>query len=181
MRDGFRQSVSQPEIDLQGVESIEVLKGPASALYGRFEPGGVVNFVSKRPYGASSGEAFVVGGSNAYLRGGLDVNAPVTADGAVLARLNVGYENADSHRELVDNEQLYISPVVEWRPDADTIHDLRHTYASDGVLAGEGLPMIGKLLGHTQVQTTARYAHLADHPVREAATRIAGRLASALG
>lgn len=36
-------------------------------------------------------------------------------------------------------------------------------------------------LGHTQVQTTARYAHLADHPVREAATRIAGRLASALG
>ena len=120
LRDGFRQSVSQPEIDLQGVESIEVLKGPASALYGRFEPGGVVNFVSKRPYGASSGEAFVVGGSNAYLRGGLDVNAPVTADGAVLARLNVGYENADSHRELVDNEQLYISPVVEWRPDADT-------------------------------------------------------------
>lgn len=61
------------------------------------------------------------------------------------------------------------------------IHDLRHTYASDGVLAGEGLPMIGKLLGHTQVQTTARYAHLADHPVREAATRIAGRLAMALG
>lgn len=120
LRDGFRQSVSQPEIDLQGVESIEVLKGPASALYGRFEPGGVVNFVSKRPYGASGGEAFVVGGSNAYWRGGLDVNAPVTADGAVLARLNVGYENADSHRDLVDNEQLYISPVVEWRPDADT-------------------------------------------------------------
>jgi len=61
------------------------------------------------------------------------------------------------------------------------IHDLRHTFASDGVLGGEGLPMIGKLLGHTQVQTTARYAHLADNPVKEAATRIAGRLAAALG
>jgi len=120
LRDGFRQSVSQPEIDLQGVESIEVLKGPASALYGRFEPGGVVNFVSKRPYGSSGGEAFIVGGSNAYWRGGLDVNVPLTADGTVLARLNVGYENADSHRDLVDNEQLFISPVVEWRPDADT-------------------------------------------------------------
>ncbi|TFW11004.1 TonB-dependent siderophore receptor [Brevundimonas intermedia] len=120
LRDGFRQSVSQPEIDLQGVESIEVLKGPASALYGRFEPGGVVNFVSKRPYAESGGEAFIVGGSNAYWRGGLDVNAPLTADGTVLARLNVGYENADSYRDLVDNEQLYISPVVEWRPDADT-------------------------------------------------------------
>ncbi|MFX4673876.1 TonB-dependent receptor plug domain-containing protein, partial [Acinetobacter baumannii] len=59
LRDGFRQSVSQPEIDLQGVESIEVLKGPASALYGRFEPGGVINFVSKRPYSEVGGEAFV--------------------------------------------------------------------------------------------------------------------------
>ena len=40
------------------------------------------------------------------------------------------------------------------------IHDLRHTFASTAVAAGQGLPMIGKLLGHTQVQTTARYAHL---------------------
>ena len=40
------------------------------------------------------------------------------------------------------------------------IHDLRHTFASAAVAAGQGLPMIGKLLGHTQVATTARYAHL---------------------
>lgn len=120
LRDGFRQSVSQPEIDLQGVESIEVLKGPASALYGRFEPGGVINFVSKRPYADAGGEAFIVGGSNSYWRGGLDVNAPLTADSTILGRLNVGYENADSHRDLIDNEQLFISPVVEWRPDAAT-------------------------------------------------------------
>ena len=40
------------------------------------------------------------------------------------------------------------------------IHDLRHSFASRALALGEGLPMIGKLLGHTQVQTTARYAHL---------------------
>ena len=45
------------------------------------------------------------------------------------------------------------------------IHDLRHTYASGAVSMGESLPMIGKLLGHTQVQTTARYAHLQDAPM----------------
>ncbi|MDO5622912.1 MAG: tyrosine-type recombinase/integrase [Paracoccus sp. (in: a-proteobacteria)] len=45
------------------------------------------------------------------------------------------------------------------------IHDLRHTFASGGLLVGESLPVIGKLLGHTQVQTTARYAHLAADPV----------------
>jgi integrase len=61
------------------------------------------------------------------------------------------------------------------------IHDLRHTFASGGLLVGEGLPMIGKLLGHTQVQTTARYAHIADAPVKAAATRIANRLAAELG
>jgi integrase len=48
------------------------------------------------------------------------------------------------------------------------IHDLRHTFASAAVAAGQRLPMIGKLLGHTQVQTTARYAHLAADPVRAA-------------
>jgi integrase len=60
------------------------------------------------------------------------------------------------------------------------IHDLRHTFASGGLLVGEGLAMIGKLLGHTQVQTTARYAHLASDPVKQAATKISDRLALAL-
>jgi integrase len=60
------------------------------------------------------------------------------------------------------------------------IHDLRHTFASGGLLVGEGLAMIGQLLGHTQVQTTARYAHLAADPVKQAATKISDRLALAL-
>ena len=61
------------------------------------------------------------------------------------------------------------------------IHDLRHSFASGALLVGEGLPMIGKLLGHTQVQTTARYAHLANDPVKSAANRIAGRIAEVVG
>ena len=61
------------------------------------------------------------------------------------------------------------------------LHDLRHSFASGGLLVGEGLPMIGKLLGHSQVQTTARYAHLADDPVKAAADRIAGRIAEVAG
>ena len=61
------------------------------------------------------------------------------------------------------------------------IHDLLHTFVSGGLLVGEGLPMIGKLLGHTQVQTTARYAHLANDPVKSAANRIASRIAEVAG
>jgi integrase len=60
------------------------------------------------------------------------------------------------------------------------IHDLRHTFASTAVAAGQGLPMIGKLLGHTQVQTTARYAHLAVDPVKAAADQVSSTIAAAL-
>ena len=52
------------------------------------------------------------------------------------------------------------------------IHDLRHSFASRALALGEGLTMIGKLLGHTQVQTTARYAHLARDTVKASAARI---------
>jgi len=61
------------------------------------------------------------------------------------------------------------------------LHDLRHSYASGGLLVGEGLTMIGKLLGHNKVETTARYAHLANDPMKAAANRIASRIADIAG
>ena len=67
------------------------------------------------------------------------------------------------------------------RLDGVRIHDLRHSYASGGLLVGEGLPMIGKLLGHNHVHTTARYAHLANDPLKSAANRIASRIADVSG
>lgn len=60
------------------------------------------------------------------------------------------------------------------------IHDLRHTFASTAVASGQGLPMIGKLLGHTQVQTTARYAHLAADPIKDAADQVSSTIAASL-
>jgi integrase len=60
------------------------------------------------------------------------------------------------------------------------IHDLRHTFASAAAGAGQGLPMIGKLLGHTQVATTARYAHLAADPVKAAAEQVSSEIAKAV-
>ena len=53
------------------------------------------------------------------------------------------------------------------------IHNLRHSYASRALALGESLPMIGRLLGHKQIETTARYAHLARDSAQEAAERVA--------
>ena len=64
--------------------------------------------------------------------------------------------------------------------DGVRIHDLRHSFASRALALGEGLPMIGKLLGHTQVQTTARYAHLARDTVKASAARIGDSIDSDL-
>jgi integrase len=60
------------------------------------------------------------------------------------------------------------------------LHDLRHTYASFGAGGGLGLPIIGKLLGHTQASTTQRYAHLDNDPLRRASEHIGGTIAAAL-
>ena len=60
------------------------------------------------------------------------------------------------------------------------IHDLRHSYASRALALGESLPMIGRLLGHRQIETTARYAHLAQESVHASAEHIAGSLAKDL-
>ena len=60
------------------------------------------------------------------------------------------------------------------------IHDIRHTYASFGVNNGHNLAVVGKLLGHSKIQTTQRYAHLADDPLRQANEQIGSGLAASL-
>jgi len=64
--------------------------------------------------------------------------------------------------------------------DGVRLHDLRHTLASNAAEAGVSLQAIGKLLGHSQVSTTAGYAHLTDDPMRATAERVQGRIAAAL-
>jgi integrase len=61
------------------------------------------------------------------------------------------------------------------------MHDLRHSFASVGIMDGISLARVGKLLGHALPETTARYAHLADTAIADAASRVSGSIAAALG
>ena len=85
----------------------------------------------------------------------------------------VGRKRGTHMRDLSDAWE-----TVRKRADLEDVrlHDLRHSYASRALALGESLPVIGKLLGHTQVETTARYAHLARDSVRESAARIAASI-----
>ena len=90
---------------------------------------------------------------------------------------------------MVRAEWIYTLPLPRWRwrritkkagLDEVRIHDLRHTFASFGAGAGLSLPIIGKMLGHTQAQTTQRYAHLAADPVKQATEAVSGNIAAAM-
>ena len=72
--------------------------------------------------------------------------------------------------------------IVRKRAELEDVrlHDLRHTFASRALALGESLPVIGKLLGHSQVETTARYAHLTRDSVRESAARISASIGADL-
>ena len=99
--------------DLSGIESVEVLKGPRAALYGRGEPGGTINLVTKRPTFESAGEVrFSVGSFDTY-RTDVDWTTPVSDTVAV--RLVGFYEDADSFRDTVETRKRGASPSLAWR------------------------------------------------------------------
>src|SRR5215475_1553433 len=86
----------------------------------------------------------------------------------------------DPEKPRADLKRPWEAVARRARLDAVRLHDLRHTYASFGAGGGLGLPIIGKLLGHTQPSTTQRYAHLDADPLRRASEDIAGRIAAAM-
>jgi integrase len=81
---------------------------------------------------------------------------------------------------LVNLEKPWLAIRKAAGLDDVRMHDLRHCFASVAASSGLGLPIIGKMLGHSQPQTTQRYAHLASDPVKAAAASVAGTIAAAM-
>lgn len=88
------------------------------------------------------------------------------------------FPGEDPEKPLQEIKRFWTRVCLDARLDDCRIHDLRHTYASILASAGLSLPVIGALLGHTQPNTTARYSHLFDDPLREATDRVGAFLGS---
>ncbi|MDF5721857.1 MAG: TonB-dependent siderophore receptor [Rhizonema sp. PD37] len=110
LRNGF--AVPDNYISPINVERVEVLKGPASVLYGQFEPGGIVNYITKQPFTTPYHSAEFTLGNYDYYRAAIDFSQPLTADKKVLSRLNIAYENSGSFIDFLNGESYSIAPVV---------------------------------------------------------------------
>jgi len=120
-RNGFPINRGYPNMpDANTIERLEVLRGPATMLYGRGDPGGTFNVVSKQPLA----ERTVTLGSQlndqGMKRGTLDASGPLDDEGRLAYRLNVVGEGGDTFRDHVETERYGVTPVITWQATDDT-------------------------------------------------------------
>ncbi|MEL0218883.1 MAG: TonB-dependent receptor plug domain-containing protein, partial [Gammaproteobacteria bacterium] len=99
--------------DISGIESVEVLKGPRAALFGRGEPGGTVNLVTKRPTFDEAGSIRIAASRFDSVRTDVDYETPLS--NSVAVRLVGFYEDAESFRDTVDTRRMGASPSIAWQ------------------------------------------------------------------
>lgn len=105
---------------LANIERVEVIKGPASALFGNAAPGGVINRVTKKPLFENKNSITVGVGSWNTLKTYGDFTGPLNPKKTLLYRLNLGYEKTDSFRDLQGSESIIAAPSFSYIPNEKT-------------------------------------------------------------
>lgn len=123
-----------------GMERIEVLKGPASVLYGQGSPGGTVNFVSKRPTFSSHHEVGLSTGSNDRTQASLDIGDVLGEQKTLSYRLIALGRDANSSIDDIKDDRIYIAPSLTWSPNEDTSITLLTSYQRNKNLFTSNLP-----------------------------------------
>lgn len=137
----------ESRIEPYGLERIDVLKGPASVNYGAMPPGGLVNFVSKRPHANQAQEVELQVGSHDLKQAALDIGGALNDSGTVLYRLTGLARNSDNMIDHVHDDRYYFAPAVTWTPDeANSLTVLARYQKNDTVEAGGFLPYEGTMV-----------------------------------
>lgn len=140
---GFYNNV-RPEI--YALESVEVLKGPSSVLYGQAELGGIINSVTKRPQRVASKEIEVQYGSYNRKQLAADMTGPLDAEGKWLYRLVALGRESDTQVDYVNDDARLFMPSLTWRPSADTNVTLQYVYQENkSKVSSQFLPQKGTL------------------------------------
>jgi len=109
-RTGFYEWLVEPF----GLERVELLKGPASILYGEAPPGGVVNAISKRPSDTAQGQINIQAGTNEHRQLGIDTTGPVGESDDLSYRLVGLYRYNEGDLDFTENERYYVAPSLTW-------------------------------------------------------------------
>ncbi|CAN0574411.1 unnamed protein product, partial [Ectocarpus sp. 12 AP-2014] len=147
--DGLRQiygSYNSVRSNVYALESVEVLRGPSSMLYGQADLGGIINGVSKLPEEERSGEIWAQYGSHNRKQLAFDFTGAVDEEGKLLYRL-VGLQRAsDTQVDHVKDDGYLIAPSLTWRPNDDTsITLLVNRQENDSQVSAQFLPQAGTL------------------------------------
>ncbi|WMO02637.1 TonB-dependent siderophore receptor [Vibrio parahaemolyticus] len=138
-RDGMRDDGTlQSYRSLANVERVEIVKGPAGALYGRGSAGGIINLVTKRANGDNFTHVKGSVGSNSQYVG--QVDSSMAFSDKVNGRINLEYRQADSYVDHVDSNDFFIAPTIRVLPaDGHTI-DIDVEYAHQELVPYRGVP-----------------------------------------
>ncbi len=130
-------------LNTNDIDRVEVLKGPASVLFGAGQPGGVVNLISKKPLPNPYKKAeFSIGSFNTY-RGAIDLSGTLDREQKIGYRVNADYETSGSFRNFVNGQNFSISPVITAALGKDTTATVYAQLRSERKTADEGIPVIG--------------------------------------
>ncbi len=143
-RDGLPVSFAIPTVhETANLDHLEVLKGPASVLYGRIEPGGVINLVTKKPQTVRAYRLEQELASDDHYRTVGDLTGPLIASGALAYRLTGAWQSSGSYRAFQDQERFFISPQLAWRPRDGTELIGAFAYLDHDAQSDAGFPAIG--------------------------------------
>ena len=137
--DGFRWPASR--LTTANAERIEVVKGAAANLYGRIQPGGMINVVTKRPQATPYYALEQQFGSYDLYRTTADATGAVNKDGSLMYRLNLEYLSRNSFRDFAYTDRVFVAPSLTWKVsdrtqlDLDFIHSDENTLEDHGVVA----------------------------------------------
>lgn len=143
--DGLRGDYGK-NAELFGLERVEVLKGPASSLYGQGPLGGLVNLVSKRPRSETFVDTYFTLGSYNFYEPAVDLNAPLNTGKTVYARLNALYRDQESFVDFVHKRRVFVAPALIWEISPDTVITFLTQHVHDWDKLGFPLPAKGTVL-----------------------------------
>lgn len=145
-KNGFREDSlfsSFSQRDIINVESIEVIKGPPSFLFGRSDPGGVINQITKAPLKNPYYSAEMILGNYDLYRPTIDIGGPLNESKTLTYRFNGLYESAGSYRDGVRSQRIFLAPTIGWEVGPRTTFRFEAEYLYDRLPIDRGFVAIG--------------------------------------